>query len=266
MFESAMTFFSKLSKHLGFGGASYKGKPGMRAYAVGDVHGCIGHLEALLGLIDADLSGFAGTSCVVFLGDLIDRGPDSRAVIEKLLTYNRDRVRPIFLMGNHEEFMLRSVAGELGAIHRWLEFGGAECVASYGLTADRLLSVEEGAAAALLREAIPARHLDFISGFGDTFAFGEYLFVHAGIRPGLALDRQEHGDLRWIREPFLSHRGSHGFMVVHGHTITEDVEERSNRIGIDTGAYRGGPLTALVVENEERRYLSTSGQAGRPLA
>ncbi len=96
---------------------------------------------------------------------------------------------------------------------------------------------------------------------GDTFRFGDYLFVHAGIRPGIPIDEQSRRDLRWIREPFLTDGGAHGFIVVHGHTVSTGVDERSNRIGIDTGAYGSGVLTALIVEGENRRYLSAR-QAG----
>ncbi|MEA3032392.1 MAG: serine/threonine protein phosphatase 1, partial [Sphingomonadales bacterium] len=117
----------------------------------------------------------------------------------------------------------------------------------------------EEEALTLLRAHVPRGHIEFLESFGDTFSFGDYLFVHAGIRPGIGLDDQARRDLRWIREPFLSDAKEHGFVVVHGHTIVPDVEERPNRIGIDTGAYRSGILTALAVEDEERWYLSTGG-------
>jgi len=117
-----------------------------------------------------------------------------------------------------------------------------------------------------LRSAIPAEHLAFLRGLGDTFRFGDYLFVHAGIRPGIRLEQQTRRDLRWIREPFLSDEGDHSMVVVHGHTISETVEERSNRIGIDTGAYQTGRLTALVVEGAARRYLEAVEPGRTPLA
>ena len=257
-----MSLLKKIATGLGFLGPVYRGKPGMRAYAIGDVHGCLAQLNAMLDHIERDVSDYAGKAYLILLGDVVDRGPDSRGVIERLRTYQHPALRKVMLMGNHEEFLLRALDGEAGTLRRWLEFGGAECVASYGLSAHRLLAAEEDDAVAMLRNAIPAAHIAFLSEFGDTLRFGDYLFVHAGIRPGLALDQQSHADLRWIRDPFLTHRGDYGFMVVHGHTITDTVDEQANRIGIDTGTYRGGPLTALVVENTERRYLSIGGQSG----
>lgn len=261
-----MRLLSTIAAKIGFGGDVYRGKPGARVYAVGDVHGCIDHLDRMLALIEDDVAGYDGAVHLVFLGDLIDRGPDSRGVIDRIMAYRIRSDQPICIVGNHEEFLLRSLEGDAATLAQWLEFGGAECLRSYGGDADYILGKSDHAAAVALRETIPEEHAAFIRGFGDTFRFGDYLFVHAGIRPGLPLDQQDLADLRWIREPFLSYRGNHGFMVVHGHTVTETVDERANRIGIDTGAYRGGSLTALVVEGAERRYLSTGGQLDASLA
>jgi serine/threonine protein phosphatase 1 len=233
------------------------GKPGARAYAVGDVHGCLAQLDQLLAQIDSDLNVRpVGEAFLVFVGDLIDRGPDSRGVIERLRTYQRPGVRPIFLAGNHEEYLLRVLSGERGVLDNWLDYGGKECVESYGVVSDVLAAMPEDEAIALLRRHIPAEHRRFIESFGDTFRFGDYLFVHAGIRPGLPLEQQRRADLRWIRDPFLHDQGDHGFVVVHGHTIVDEVQEMSNRIGIDTGAYRTGILTALAIDGAERRFFS----------
>jgi serine/threonine protein phosphatase 1 len=144
----------------------------------------------------------------------------------------------------------------------WLEFGGQEFVASYGLAASELLGMQEGQALTLVRRTVPEEHRRFLKSFADTFRFGDYLFVHAGIRPGFALAEQARADLRWIRHPFLNDSGDHGFVVVHGHTISDGVQQRANRIGIDTGAYRTGILTALVVEGAHRRFLSTGEVVG----
>ncbi len=245
-----------------FGGSAAKaprGKAGARAYAIGDVHGCKSLLEDLIGKIEADLAARpVGEAWLVLVGDLIDRGPDSAGVIELLRTYRHDRLKPAFLMGNHEEYFLRILGGETKKLDSWLTYGGKECVESYGLSPEDLIVLPEGEALLRLRRAVPDNHRRFLKGFHDTFRFGDYLFVHAGIRPGLALDQQSREDLRWIREPFLSDMGDHGFVVVHGHTIVDAVEERPNRIGIDTGAYRSGVLTALVVDGAERRFLSTA--------
>ncbi|WP_244552478.1 metallophosphoesterase [Allosphingosinicella indica] len=197
---------------------------------------------------------------IVFLGDLIDRGPQSCEVIDRLANFSHPYAKCVVLMGNHEEILLRVMAAEPGLLTDWMRFGGAECVASYGVDPAGLSRLDEKAGAALLRQHIPARHLAFLESFGDTFKFGDYLFVHAGIRPGVAMEDQVQRDLRWIRGPFLDDVKTHGCLVVHGHTIVEAVEERSNRIAIDTGAVYSGVLTALVVEGAERHYLATGPQ------
>ena len=245
-----------------FGGSATKaprGKAGARAYAIGDVHGCKSLLDELIGKIEADLAARpVGEAWLVLVGDLIDRGSESAGVIERLRTYRHDRLKPVFLMGNHEEYFLRILGGETKKLDSWLTYGGKECVESYGLSPEDLIVLPEGEALLRLRRAVPDNHRRFLKGFHDTFRFGDYLFVHAGIRPGLALEQQSREDLRWIREPFLSDAGDHGFVVVHGHTIVDAVEERPYRIGFDTGAYRSGVLTAVVGEGAERRFLSTA--------
>ena len=253
----------------GLGGSSARkmphGKPGARAYAVGDVHGCLVQLNRLIEQIEDDLEERpVKEAFLVFVGDLIDRGPDSAGVIERLRTYSRPGLKPIFLSGNHEEYFLRVLGGERGVLDNWLDYGGKQCAESYGVSADQLVALPEDQALALLRRQVPEGHRRFLKTFGDTFRFGDFLFVHAGIRPGLPLEQQSRADLRWIREPFLHDTGDHGFVVVHGHTIVETVEELPNRIGIDTGAYRSGVLTALVIDGAELRFLSaTADEAGR---
>jgi serine/threonine protein phosphatase 1 len=242
------------------GETRYRGKAGCRAYAVGDIHGRLDLLDELLARIEQELKVKpVRDAYLVFLGDLIDRGPDSAGVVERLRGYRPPPgVRTIFLMGNHEEVMLRVIGGEKGLLENWLVWGGAECVRSYGIDPGHLGRLAEDEAIALLRRKVPVEHRSFLNKFADTFTFGDYLFVHAGILPGRPLDEQEKRDLRWIREPFLNDDKEHGFLVVHGHTIVEEVEERRNRIGIDTGAYRTGNLSALAIEEEERWYLSTA--------
>jgi len=240
-----------------------RGPQGLRAYVVGDVHGRLDLLEQLLEKIHRDLDDQRPPKVLVaFLGDLIDRGPHSAQVVERLRTYRHEGVRPIFLLGNHEEVLLRLVAGETNLIPGWLRFGGTQCLESYGADPQAIADAPAEAALARIRAAIPAAHLEFLRGFADTCRFGEYLFVHAGIRPGVALDQQRQSDLRWIREPFLLDDSDHGFVVVHGHTITNGTDERPNRIGIDTGAYRTGTLTALAIEEDRRWYLDTAMAVG----
>jgi serine/threonine protein phosphatase 1 len=140
-------------------------------------------------------------------------------------------------------------------LQSWLVYGGAECAASYGVTEGFILNAQPSEILQRLQEQVPAAHKTFLESMADTFRFGDYLFVHAGIRPGVDLDSQTGKDLRWIREGFLDDRTDHGFTVVHGHTIVEKVEEHPNRIAIDTGAYRTGVLTALGIEGPERWFL-----------
>ena len=239
-----------------------RGVKGRRAYVVGDIHGRIDLLDELLGKIERDLVGAKRSkTTLVFLGDLIDRGPGSAAVIERLRTYRHRGVQPVFLLGNHEEVLLRILDGESTLIADWWRFGGKECLQSYGVHSAAFACMDEKSALAAVRKAIPKTHVEFLRSFADTCRFEDYLFVHAGIRPGVELERQKQADLRWIREPFLTDETDHGFVVVHGHTISSYVEERPNRIGIDTGAYKSGVLTALVISGRERRLLTTAASA-----
>jgi len=231
---------------------------GYRAYAVGDIHGRSDLLDQILSMVEQDAERSpARKMLLIFLGDLIDRGPDSRGVVERLRTYRHDRLQIYLLAGNHEEVLLRLLAGERGLLEGWLKFGGAECLQSYGTDPSSLVGLKEKDALAIVRDAIPDEHRKFLAGFADTLRLGDYLFVHAGIRPGLDLSLQSQVDLRWIRAAFLDCEDDHGMVVVHGHTISESVDERANRIGIDTGAYRTGVLSALAVEGARRWVLDT---------
>ena len=250
-------------KFLGMAGTNPRAPRGHRAYAIGDVHGRLDLLEQLLSEIERDRAERpAQKTLLVFLGDLIDRGPHSAQVIERLRNYSPSGTRTAFLLGNHEEVFLRIVEGDTSLIPSWLEFGGAQCLQSYGADWRQIARERRGKALELIRNAVPSEHVEFIRNFVDTCRFGDYLFVHAGIRPGVTIDEQLQSDLRWIREPFLFDDTDHGCIVVHGHTIREEVEERSNRIGIDTGAYRTGVLTSLVIDGDQRRYLQTRDGAG----
>ncbi|HEV2815946.1 MAG TPA: metallophosphoesterase family protein [Allosphingosinicella sp.] len=230
---------------------------GRRIYAIGDIHGRRDLVEQLLAMIDADdrRRGAARTE-LIFLGDLVDRGPDSRGVVERLMAL-RDERPARFLMGNHEEVFLRAVAGDTRALRFLIRIGGRETLFSYGISAEEYRELEYDALMARIREQVPADHIAFLSAFEQWIEVGDYLFVHAGLRPGVALEDQAQSDLCWIRDDFLRHRESFGRMVVHGHSITEEIDERTNRIGIDTGAYATGRLAAIGLEGGERWYLST---------
>jgi serine/threonine protein phosphatase 1 len=235
---------------------------GYRAYAVGDVHGRDDLLGELLALIEADDAARPDAKTIlIFLGDLIDRGPSSAEVVERLRTYDSG-MRTVFLSGNHEEVLLRLLRGDGQYLADWLRFGGAECARSYGVDPEKIKRMDPSRAVRFLREKIPADHKDFFESFVDTFKVGDYLFVHAGIRPGVAVAEQSQTDLRWIRTAFLESESDHGFVVVHGHTISEVVQVRDNRIGLDTGAYRSGVLTAVGLEGDQRWFLQTGSSSG----
>jgi serine/threonine protein phosphatase 1 len=234
------------------------GARGWRAYAVGDIHGRLDLLDELLAKIDGELDCRpARKTLLVFVGDLIDRGPDSAQVVERLRTYSRPGVRPVFLLGNHEEVLLRILGGDQSLVDSWLKFGGVQCLESYGVDVRALRGAPAEKILEATRQAVPKQHVEFLESFIDSCRFGDYLFVHAGIRPGVQIDQQRQSDLRWIREPFLFDETDHGFVVVHGHTIRPEVEVRPNRIGIDTGAYRTGVLTAIAIEGANAWYLDT---------
>lgn len=240
--------------------ASARGQPGWRAYAIGDVHGRLDLLDALLDEIVADhRSRPTARGLIVLVGDLIDRGPDSRGVIERLRRFDLSGFRLVGLAGNHEEALLSILAGDPAPVEGWLRFGGAETLMSYGADPQAIAALPPELAQRRIAQVIPVEHRFFLEELGDSLRFGDYLFVHAGIRPGVPLDQQSLRDLRWIREPFLSDTRDHGMVVVHGHTISEQVDEVGSRIGIDTGAYATGRLTALAIDGDQRWVLDTVG-------
>jgi serine/threonine protein phosphatase 1 len=231
---------------------------GVRAYAVGDIHGRLDLLDRLLDDIAADDERRpAAATQLVFLGDLIDRGPDSAGVVERLLGFSRRQAPVRFLMGNHEEVFLRVLAGDVRAMRFLLRIGGRATVMSYGFEPEEYASLDFEGLTARLIERVPAEHVAFLQSFEEMIELGDYLFVHAGIRPGVDLAGQQAADLRWIRDDFLDCRDDHGKLVIHGHSITDEVDVRANRIGIDTGAFESGRLTAIGLEGSERWFLST---------
>ena len=230
---------------------------GERVYAVGDIHGRHDLFGALVLAIDADdADREPADTTVVLLGDLVDRGPGSAQVIALAREWQaRRRVR--ILAGNHEEMFLRSFKS-LETFRHFLRHGGRETVISYGIDRAAFGHAELEEAQQMMRAAVPDEDVAFLKSFEDMIAIGDYLFVHAGIDPRVPIEEQKVHDLRWIREPFLSHAEHHGQVVVHGHTITDEPEDCGNRIGIDTGAFMTGRLTALVLEGTGRRYLEAA--------
>jgi serine/threonine protein phosphatase 1 len=227
--------------------------PGRRVYAIGDVHGCLERLVALHWSIAADLAAHpVEDSLLIHLGDYIDRGPDSAGVLWLLAgaTLAPKVTRRIDLTGNHERMMLRALSGDRQVAGHWLDNGGEQTLESYGLTIPVSLKPEAW------RRAVRATDVNFLNSLAFHHTEGGYLFVHAGIRPGIALKQQAAEDLLWIREPFLSDRSERDFVVVHGHTPKPQPEIFDNRIGIDTGAVMGGQLTCLVLEADTLRFLT----------
>jgi serine/threonine protein phosphatase 1 len=232
---------------------------GVRVYAIGDIHGRLDLLDALLAELAADDRARGGDvrTQYIFLGDLIDRGPDSRGVVDRLMRLAGSGLDVRFLMGNHEEVFLRAMAGDVRSLRFLVRIGGRETLLSYGISEEDYRSHDYDQLARLAAASVPAAHLAFLAGFEKWIALGDYLFVHAGLRPGVAIEDQAASDLYWIRDEFLRHRDSFGKMVVHGHSITEEIDLKPNRIGIDTGAFASGRLTAIGLEGEERWFLST---------
>lgn len=227
--------------------------PGLLVYAIGDIHGRDDLFAKLLELIEQDRSKREYERCVlILLGDLVDRGPDSNKVVERALMLAPSYDKVHHLVGNHEECMLAALTGDVRALRYFSRIGGDATIRSY-LNDDVLYdaaSFEE--LAELFPRCVPQEHVDFLSRGEDMVRYGDYVFVHAGIRPGVSLDNQSRSDLRWIREEFLSATTDFGALVVHGHTISDQVDIRSNRIGIDTGAYQFGALTALGLEGSNQ--------------
>jgi serine/threonine protein phosphatase 1 len=231
---------------------------GRRVYAVGDIHGRRDLLDVLLAQIAEDDSARGpAETVIIFLGDLVDRGPDSAGVVERLVAFAKEKPSARFLMGNHDEVFLKAAEGDAAATRYLVRIGGEPTILSYGIDPEEYRTLDYETLAQRFAAAVPPEHLAFISGFEQSIALDDYLFVHAGVRPGVALDAQEETDLRWIREHFLGHDGDFGKCIVHGHTISDNVEARPNRIGIDTGAYMTGRLTALGLEGADRWSLST---------
>jgi serine/threonine protein phosphatase 1 len=226
-----------------------------RIYAVGDIHGRLDLLLRLEEKIQADAArSRAARRVIVYLGDYVDRGPDSQGVVEHLAKTTLPGFERVALKGNHEDLMLKFLAGEPVA-RIWFMNGGMQTLRSYGVTG--LVEDLPAIARAALARAVPDHHREFLGGLALNHVEGDYLFVHAGIRPGLPLARQAEADLLWIREEFLDCAADHGKVVVHGHTITAKPERLANRIGIDTGAFMTGRLTALALEGGEARFIGT---------
>jgi len=236
-----------------------KTAPDDRIYAIGDIHGRFDLLTTLLDDIREHSRTLRANKNrrIVVLGDMIDRGERSREVLECLYREQRRR-KVIVLLGNHEEIMLRAIDGEPGTMRNWLRFGGSATLRSFDIDPPSAREdFDPGALARKLRDAMPEKWLEWLRSRPISARSGDYLFCHAGVRPGTPIASQKRSDMLWIRDEFLHSEESHGVVVVHGHSISPDVELRHNRIGIDTGAYRTGMLTAAYLEGRTCGIMST---------
>ena len=231
--------------------------PGLRIYAIGDIHGRRDLLDELLIRTNDDIhSRPTARALHVFLGDYIDRGSASRETIDRLIEHRAEN-ESVLLKGNHELIAVRCLS-DRSLFDQWMRLGGAETLISYGIA---LGAVANGKPIAELQaafhSALPPAHLRFFRDLKPSFACGDFFFSHAGVKPQIELSRQKENDLLWIREEFLSSHEDFGKIVVHGHTPTHEIEVEPNRINIDTGAFATGRLTCLVMENTSLSVIDT---------
>lgn len=236
---------------------------GMRLYAIGDVHGRLDLLTTMHRAIAAEISRDRPADWrAVHLGDYVDRGPDSRGVLDFLIAAQQRDKRNVMLAGNHD-------IGFLGFLDHpdpaglFMLYGGVQTAKSYGVELtqeDRSLFGRAGrtlkTSHAELVQAVPQSHIDFLQSLASSATYDDFFFCHAGIRPGIALEKQVRQDLLWIREVFHNHQGLHAKVIVHGHTPNRQPEIKANRVNVDTRAYESGHLTALVVDGAVKTILT----------
>jgi serine/threonine protein phosphatase 1 len=231
---------------------------GLRVYAIGDIHGRVDLLNEILSRITADLEQHpAARPIYVFLGDYIDRGKWSRETIDRLIEHAAIH-ESIFLKGNHELIALNCLS-DRSMIDQWLRLGGLETLTSYGVAPEFFVNRKQTAGTQLaFHNSLPQNHFHFFRSLQASFTCGDFFFAHAGVKPKVELLQQKEKDLLWIRGEFLSSNYDFGKIIVHGHTPTTDIEVRSNRINIDTGAFATGRLTCLVIEGASLAMIDTS--------
>ncbi len=231
-------------------------------YAVGDVHGRLDLLEEIEQMIVADIASSGGSKPVIcYLGDYVDRGPHSAGVIDRLTSHTQDGMERIYLKGNHEDRMLAFLENPHECGPAWAKFGGREALESYGVHLPDAGQEDWGRIYDEFRALLPERHLRFLNQLRLAARWRDFLFVHAGLSPLADLAQQPARDLIWIRDAFINSSRDWGVRVIHGHVIVEEVAFRPNRIGIDTGAYKSGVLTCLVVAPDKLRILQTAPES-----
>ena len=225
-------------------------------YGIGDIHGRSDCLARVQALIDHDIAQRGGGERVVeiYLGDYIDRGPDSRGVIDLLL--QRITTRTVVLLRGNHEIVMESFLRGLTPFEHWRAIGGLETVLSYGVDARALFAAHGAVRPRDLAERLPAAHIRFFSILESVHLRGPYCFVHAGIRPGVPIESQSIEDLAWIRDDFLSFAGDFGRIVIHGHTPVAEIDFLMNRVNIDTGAYATNHLSVICIDGTGLRALT----------
>ncbi len=235
--------------------------PGVRLYVIGDIHGRLDLLKQLIAIIVANENVAPSLRPVlIFLGDYIDRGPDSRGVIDYLIHDLPPGFQRLYLRGNHEDMMLRTLEAPPGPFQLWAANGGLAALESYRVEIGHSESLPSSAmqmAIAKLEKSLPVSHRKFLTGLRIWAKVGDFFFVHAGVRPGIPLRQQAEHDCLYIRDEFLRHEGNFEKVIVHGHTPVREPEIWPNRIGIDTGAVFTGRLTALCLEGERKTFFTT---------
>ena len=232
---------------------------GMRLYAIGDVHGCLDQLLAVHAWIDEDLARNPPDAYrIIHLGDYVDRGPDSRGVLDHLAGLMADNENVLCLMGNHDLMLAAATRADQRMLGIWLNNGGVETLASYELSVETFLQVLEPDGSALPPAMI--KHVGMIGEMPTCLRFGDYVFVHAGIDPSAPIQGQSEDDLLWIRDRFLEDAREYDGIIVHGHTPVRRVDVRPNRIGIDTGAVYGGTLSCVVLDGTAKARLGPGGR------
>ncbi|MDX1921904.1 MAG: metallophosphoesterase family protein [Alphaproteobacteria bacterium] len=236
--------------------------PGLRIYAIGDIHGRLDLLKALMDKIDADTASTTATVKLIFLGDYIDRGLQSKQVLDYLLQLSdaaNDAQKPHFILGNHEQVMREIIKhSDLNLVQNWLTFGGRETLMSYGIR-PAALNNAAGIRTMLndFMAKVPSSHAAFLNAMETSVSYGDYFFCHAGARHGVPLSDQSEQDLVWIRRDFIANTKKYEKMIVHGHTISETPELLPHRINVDTGAYATGCLTAVALEGTQQWLVQT---------
>jgi serine/threonine protein phosphatase 1 len=234
--------------------------PNLRVYAIGDIHGRLDLLERLLAQIDEDARTAPHPTLKIFLGDYIDRGVQSRQVLDRLIALKATETpAPVLLLGNHEHVLRELLrAHDINLLQDWLRFGGRETLMSYGIRPQMLADPRklDGVREEFVAN-FPPSHTELLTNMGLSVDLGDYFFCHAGVRPGVPLAQQSEDDLMWIRQDFLQHTESFGKVIVHGHTICPAAEFTPHRINVDTGAYATGCLTALALEGTQQWLIQT---------